>query len=116
MCQILSLQDTRFPHLDTHSQLPAAGSVSAPGLEQPLHFPLLHKKKKKVVTKVEECVFSYRMVLHEKQATTNLETKKGFSLPWGRLTRGELKHWNFVVRTNRQRNKPGAFVCFLRKL
>lgn len=79
VCQILSPQDRRFPHLDTHSQLPAAGSVSAPRLQQRLHFLLFAEKK--VVAQGEECVFSLRMALHERFQTGNSQPRdKGGAL------------------------------------
>lgn len=98
--KILPPRDTRFPHLDTHSQLPAARSVSAPRLQQRLHFPLLQKKvwwlKEKNVTFNWEwlCMKSF------KEAKTNPETREGLLSPLVEVTRRELKHWNLVVVMN----------------
>lgn len=106
VCQIFSPRDTRFPHLDTHSQLPAARSVSAPGLLQRLHFLLCRKKKVGAVG--EECVFSLRVALHERFQTGNNHPRhkeRALLSLLGGVARGELKDWNLVIGTNRQRKR-----------
>lgn len=116
VCQILSPQDMWFPHLDTHSQLPAAGSVSAPRLQQRLHFPLLQKKK--VVAQGEECVFSLRMALHEKFQTGNNQPrdKGGALITPGCSDQGwtqtlEFGSWDEQAKKQTRCHK-GVLFCF----
>lgn len=108
VCQILSPQDMWFPHLDTHSQLPAAGSVSAPRLQLRLHFPLFAEKRWQLKEKNVSFHWEWLCMKSFKQATSNPETKEGLSSPMGGVTMGELKHWNLVVGMNWQINEQGA--------
>lgn len=65
-------------------------------------------QKKKVGAVGEECVFSLRVALHERFQTGNNHPRhkeRALLSLLGGVARGELKDWNLVIGTNRQRKR-----------
>lgn len=103
-CVKFSLLGIRDSHILTH--IPSFQICFCPRASAAATLPPLQKKKVGAVG--EECVFSLRVALHERFQTGNNHPRhkeRALLSLLGGVARGELKDWNLVIGTNRQRKR-----------